>query len=113
MFVYLLRMAVVLAVVFASFNVMLKWRRSSNYDNIYFEEALDSVAGKLGQKVAEYPCVAEQHTLIDQVDAFCQQEGVVKVLQFQSCYVTALCPAAALVALNKDDKMIYKAKLHQ
>ena len=112
MFASFLKMALVVAIVFASFNMMLNWRRSSNYDTIFFQESKESIAAKLGQKIAEYPCNPEQRTLVDQIDAFCQQAEVAEVVQFQSCYISMLCPSKALIAFNQSGQMIYKVRQH-
>jgi len=95
-------------VVFCSYNVILNLRRASNFDAAVFHEARDSIESKLGTKLYDYTCVVGQPSPLEQIDAFCQQEAVATVSQYQSCYISKLCPAVVLVAYDKNDLLIYK-----
>ena len=95
-------------VLFCSYNLILDLRRASNYEGIVFHEARESIEGKLGRKLYDYTCVPEQSAPLEQIDVFCQQAAVVTVSQFQSCYISKLCPAMVLVAFDNNGSMIYK-----
>lgn len=108
----LFKLAVAGVVVGITASALLNWRRGGNYDRIQYKESSDSIIAKLGDPVDIYMCEPEKRTMIDQVDAFCQQSDVAQVMAFRPCTLPFICAIKTVVAFDGDGRMAYKAHMH-